>query len=190
MASSTETGPGENAVKSVVLRYLHGDLNYHVRDKGRTAEWHVDLLNSVQHFTFEFVPRFHHAIVFLLPAFSLSWLKAIRPVGDSVSSDSVEQLLVEITPVCPVTVTKRGDQWLKRFQCLNCSLEADGTRFDMVLVGSLRDDGANEIVSEDVCPDFLPYEFRRLATQDVHLHRLLQGPQIEFGVPASTIEAR
>ena len=59
-------------------------------DQCHAHEWHVDLLNSVQHFTFEFVPGFHHAIVFLLPAFSLSWFKAIRPIGDSVSSDGVE----------------------------------------------------------------------------------------------------
>ena len=59
----------------------------------------------------------------------------------------------------------------------------------MVLVGSLRNDGANEIVSEDVCPDFLTHEFWRLATQYVHLHRLFERPQVEFGVPASTIEA-
>ena len=43
---------------------------------GGRDEWHVDLLNSFQQFTFDFVPGFHHAIVFLLPAFSLSWLKA------------------------------------------------------------------------------------------------------------------
>lgn len=124
-------------------------------DAGGRVEWYVDLLNSVHHFTFEFVPWLHHVIVFLLLAFSLSWLKAIRPVGDSMSSDSIEQLLAKIAPVCPVTVTMRVDQWLKRFQRLNCSLEAEGTRLDMVLVSSLRDDGANEIVSEDVCPDFL-----------------------------------
>ena len=142
--------------------------------KGRTVEWCVDLFNSFQHFTFEFVPGLHHSIVFLLPAFSLSWLKAIRPVSDSMSSDSVEQLLVEITPVCAVTVALRGDQWLKRFQRLNCSLEADGARFDMVLVGSLRDDGTDEIVSEDVRPDFLPNQLWRFTTQDVHLQRLLE----------------
>jgi hypothetical protein len=34
-----------------------------------------------------------------------------------------------------------------------------------------------------VCPDFLPYEFWRLATQDVHLHGLLERPQVKFNVP-------
>jgi hypothetical protein len=54
---------------------------------------------------FEFVPGFHHSIVFILPSFSLPWLKAFRPVGDSVSNDSVEQLLVEISPARPITVS-------------------------------------------------------------------------------------
>ena len=87
----------------------HVELTFRTksRDQGHALEWHVVLLNSFEYFTFEFVSGFHHSIVFLLPAFSLPWLKAIRPVGDSVSSDSVEQLLVEITPVCRVTVHHR-----------------------------------------------------------------------------------
>ena len=56
-----------------------------------------------------------------------------------------------------------------------------------MLVEELCHDGPNEIVSQDVRPDLLPYEFRRLTTQDVHLHRLLERPQIEFRIPASTI---
>ena len=62
---------------------------------GRFVEWCVVLPKSFQHFSFELVPRLHHSIVFFLPAFSLAWLEAIGPVGDSVSSDSVEQLIVE-----------------------------------------------------------------------------------------------
>ena len=104
------------------------------------------------------------------------------------SGDSVEQLSIEMDSVRTILVTLRGDQWLKRFQCLNGALEADGAGLDVVIVGGLGDDGADEIVDEDMCPDFLPHEFWRLATQDVHLHRLLQRPQIEFSIPASTIK--
>ena len=43
-------------------------------------------------------------------------------------------------------------------------------------------------VGENVCPDFLSYLFGRLTAQDVHLHGLLQRPQIEFAIPARTIE--
>jgi hypothetical protein len=80
------------------------------------------------------------------------------------SGDGVEHLLVEILPSRSITLTLYGDQRLKRFQCLNCSLEADRTGFDVLLVGGLRDDGTDEIVSQDVCPDFLPHEFGRLTT--------------------------
>jgi hypothetical protein len=73
---------------------------------------------------------------------------------------------------------------------LNGALKADGAGFNAVLTGSLRNDGADEIVSENMCPDFLPHEFRRLATQDVHLHRLLQRPQIKFAIPSRSIETR
>jgi hypothetical protein len=102
-----------------------GVLQGYVRDQGRTGEWYVDLLKSLQHFTFEFVSGFHHSIVFLLPAFSLAWLKAIWSVGDSMSCDSVEQLLVRMESLVTVTVALHGDQLLKRFQCLHSSFEAD-----------------------------------------------------------------
>ena len=62
-------------------------------------EWHVVLPNSFQHFTFELVPGFHHSIVLLLPAFSLPWFKAIGSIGDSMCSNSVEQLIVETLAV-------------------------------------------------------------------------------------------
>ena len=84
----------------------------------------------------------------------------------------------------------RGNQRLKCFQCLNGSLEADSTGFESVLVGGLCDDRADEIVSQDVRPDLLPHEFWCLATQDVHLHGLLERPQVEFGVPAGAVEFR
>jgi hypothetical protein len=41
-----------------------------------------------------------------------------------------------------------------------------------------------------MCPDFLSNKFRRLASQDVHLHRFFQRSQIEFGVPAGAVETR
>lgn len=87
-------------------------------------------------------------------------------------------------------IVRLDGQRLKSSQRLNGALEADGAGFKAMLGGSLRDNGADEIVSEDVRPDFLPHEFRRFATQDVHLHRFLQRPQIEFSVPAGAVETR
>ena len=45
---------------------------------------------------------------------------------------------------------------------------------DAVLCRGLRDDSADEIVSKNVRPDLLPHQLWRLATQDVHLHGLLE----------------
>ena len=46
----------------------------------------------------------------------------------------------------------------------------------------------DQTVSQDVRTDFLPNDLRRLAEQDVQLHRFLKGPQIELRIPARRIE--
>ena len=82
-------------------------------------------------------------------------------------SHSVEQLQADMESVRPVEFTLRVDERLERFQCLNCSLETDGAWLDIVVGRGLGHDGTNEIVSEEMCPDFLANQFRCLATQDV-----------------------
>ncbi len=81
-----------------------------------------------------------------------------------------------------------SNDWLESFECLNGSLEADRSWFDAVLFCGLSHDRTDEIVGQDVCPKFLPDEFRCLASQDVHLQRLFQGPEIQLRIPARTIE--
>lgn len=65
-----------------------------VTHSGRLVEWHLVLFKSFEDITFDFVPRLHHAIVFLLPAFSHARFKAIGAVGDPMSGDGIEQLFV------------------------------------------------------------------------------------------------
>jgi hypothetical protein len=137
---------------------------------------------------FELIPWLHHSIVFLLPAFSLTWFKAIRSVSNPMSSDGVEQPIIECSAARRAAVILRGDQRLKGFQRLNCALEADRSWLDAVFCCSLSDDRADEIVSNNVRPDLLSHQLWRPATQDVHLHGLLERSQIKFGVPASAIE--
>jgi hypothetical protein len=72
-------------------------------------------------------------VLFLLSAFSLAWFKAIGSVGNPMSSDSVEQLVIEHSAARCEAVSLRGDQGLKGFQCLNCALKADCSRLDVVL---------------------------------------------------------
>ena len=90
------------------------------------------------------------------------------------SCDSVEELLVQVPPMCPVAVSLNGEERLKRLQRLDRALKADSSWLDAVLGRRLSHDRAYEVVSQNVSSDFLPHKLRRLATQDVHLHRLLE----------------
>ena len=76
--------------------------------------------------------------------------------------------------MCPVAVTLNGEERLERVQRLDRALKADGSWLDAVYGCGLRCNGANEVVSQNVSPDLLPYQLGRLATQDVHLQRLLE----------------
>ncbi len=93
------------------------------RVTGRFDEWHLDILNSFEHLAFDHVPRLKHRIVFLRPPFSQSRFDSIWTVGNSMSCDRVEHLLVETLPSRSITLTLNGDQRLKRFECLNGSLK-------------------------------------------------------------------
>ena len=60
----------------------------------------------------------------------------------------------------------------------------------VVFVGSLSHDRSNQVVSEQVSPCFLANKIWCLATQDVHLHRLLERSQIKLGIPLGAIKCR
>lgn len=82
------------------------------------------------------------------------------------------------------------NQRVEGFQRLDRPLETDRSRFDAVFGGGLSHDRTDQIVGQNVRPEFLPDKFRCLASQDIHLHRLFQRSQIKFGVPSRTIELR
>ena len=67
--------------------------------------------------------------------------------------------MIEASAVRRVMFALNRHQRLERFQCLDRSLEADRSRFDIVFAGRLGDDRADEIVGQDVRPDFLPHQF-------------------------------
>jgi len=87
--------------------------------------------------------------------------------------DSVEELLVQLSPMRSITVTLDGEERLERFQRLDRTLKADRSRLNAVLGCRLSHNGADEVVSQNVSPELLPYQLWRLATQDIHLHGLL-----------------
>ena len=63
------------------------------------------------------------------------------------------------------------NQRLKRFQGLESPFEADRPWLDVVHGCGLRHDRADEIVSQDVRPDFFVNQLWRFAAQNIHLHR-------------------
>ena len=74
----------------------------------------------------------------------------------------------------PIAVTLNGEERLKRLQRLDRALKADCSWLDAVVGRRLSDYGADEIVSQNVSPDLSTYQLWRLATQDVHLQRVLE----------------
>ena len=87
-------------------------------------------------------------------------------------------------------VALKAKQRLECFERLQSSLEADFSGLQAMLLCCLRHDGSNEVVGQDVCPDFLANEFRCLAAQDVHLKGDFDIPNIEFLTPSTAIQAR
>ncbi len=106
-------------------------------------------------------------------------LVAIGAIGDTVGGDSGEQIVVQAQAARRVVFALQRDHRLKRFQCLDGALEAERTWFQMVFMRCLSDDGANEVIGQNVCPQFLANQFGSLAPQHVHLHGLFERFQIE-----------
>ena len=91
--------------------------------------------------------------------FAESRLKSIRAIGHLMYDDQVKQLFVKTHSNTGALSSLDRNDWLKRFECLNCSFEADRPWLSAMPRRSLRNDGANEIVCQDVRPDFLAHEF-------------------------------
>ena len=80
------------------------------------------------------------------------------------------------------------DDWLKSLQCLHGAFQANRSRLKVMFGCGLSHYRSDEVVSQDVRPDFLPHQFRRFAAQNVHLQSDLQRPQIEFGTPSPEVD--
>lgn len=66
---------------------------------GYWVEWHVVLRNAKDDIMFEFAPGFHHAIVLLLSALSLSRFKSIRSIVNAMRRHGVEELLAKASSI-------------------------------------------------------------------------------------------
>ena len=164
------------------------DFNLSNCGVGHIDEWHLVLPNPFPHIAFGLASWFSEKAVVFGSAFSQPRFIPVGAIRDPVAGDRVEQVLVEDLAEGRVVFALESDHRLEGFERLNRSLEADRSRFDAVFGCGLCDDRADEVVGQDMRPEFLPDQFRRLAPQDVHLQRFFQRPQIELGVPARPIK--
>lgn len=136
---------------------------------GPTNEWHLVFPKAVQEIAFGLMSRFHETIVGFGSPLSSARFKPIGAIGDSVDCDRSEQAFVEDPAAGRVLLALDRNHRLEGFQRLDRSLETDRSRLDVVLGCGLSDDGADKIVGQQACPDFLPNKLRGFAPQDVHI---------------------
>jgi hypothetical protein len=139
---------------------------------GVTDEWHLVFCNFLEHIAFGFMSGFHKAVVGFWSSLPAPRLEAVGTVGHAVCRNGIEQLFVKLPAELSVTPALQGDQWLESLQGLERSFETDRTRLDGVFNRNLSHDRADEIVGQNVGPEFLPNEVWRLAAEDVHLQCL------------------
>ena len=118
---------------------------------------------------FEFPSWFEHPLDFLVSSFIHTRFDAVWAIGDSVCGDSVEQVVVELLARGLTSVALETDEGLEGFKSLDRALEADRSWFDLVSTGGLCHDSANEVVRQDVSPDFLMDQLGCFASEEVHL---------------------
>jgi len=82
---------------------------------------------------------------------------AIGSISDAMSGNGVEQLLIESRANHSIVAALHGDQRLKGFQRLDRALKADRARFKLMLGCGLRDNGPNQVVSQDVGPNLFAH---------------------------------
>ena len=104
------------------------------------------------------------------------------------AGDAIKQLFIENHSKRAASMVLVINQSLKLFEKLEGSFEANGSRLDVMLARRLSHNRANEIVGQDVRPDFFAHQFRRLATQNVHLQSLFHRAQIKLDIPTCPIE--
>jgi hypothetical protein len=159
-----------------------------LRASVRQDEWHLVFAQPLDHFELDLLSRLRQADGVLWLPFGHPGLEPIGAIGNSMTSDRPEYLLIERFPVAKPAVRLARDQQLESFQDLERCFETEGSRRSASLTGRLSHDRSDQVVRQHMSPDLLAHELRRLATQDVHREDVLDRPPIEFHVPASAIE--
>jgi len=76
----------------------------------------------------------------------------------------------------------------KRFEGLQRRFEANRAWIHIVGHGGLSHHSSNQVVGQQMHPDFFSHDIGGLAPQDVHLHHALERPQIELRMPTGSIQ--
>lgn len=129
-------------------------------------------------------------VMFARGLLDLSWLEAVRPVSDPVEPDRCKKIFSESLATSRVEFAFQGEYRLEGLNRLDRGFETDCPWFNQELRGRLSHHCPNEIVCQHMRPDFLPNQIGRLATQLIHLHRLFQRSDIQFDIPAFSVERR
>src|SRR5215475_4049 len=123
---------------------------------GLIDECCVVLSNSFQEIAFGFRSWFPEEAVVFRPALSEPWFHSIRPVRHTVRGYGIQHLLVQSAAAFGIVARPQRDHRLERFERLDRSLEADRSGFEAVFAGGLCDDGADQVVTENMCPQLFP----------------------------------
>src|SRR5260370_1415400 len=108
---------------------------------GFIDEWHhLVFAKTVQEITFGFASWFSEKAIMFRSAFSEARFKPVRSIGNSMSDDGIQQLLVDLHAECWGLFAVHRNHWLEGFKRLDRSLEADRSRFDSVFGSSLSHD--------------------------------------------------
>ena len=80
-----------------------------------------------------------------------------------------------------------GQQWLKSFEGLQRPLETDSSWLNAMSISGLGHDCTDEVVCQDVSPDFFANKLRCFASQEVHLESYFDVSDIQLLVPSTAI---
>ena len=95
--------------------------------------------------------------------FSQARFIPIGSIGYSMCGDGIKQSLKEAHAESRVMLAQDGNHRLKGFERLDSALETDRSWCNILFDCGLSDDRTDEIVGQDVRPDFLPDQVRSFA---------------------------
>lgn len=115
------------------------------------------------------------------PLFDRTRLDPIRALADPMCTYcAVERL--------PQRLLCRGfskkERRAKGMHSLEGSREAEGARHKTVMDGRSSYYTPNQIIGQDIHPQFFPHHGRRFPPDDIHPERRLEGSQIKFRIPS------